>query len=123
MPRSLVHVLLSLLLLVSQQLSLGHAYSHWNVHWLDEQESLDRQARTQPGTQADDARDGKPSKPALHEQCGQCASSAQVAFALPATVRRFIPAELAYAAPHLAAAPGICLLAACPFQQRGPPRA
>jgi hypothetical protein len=115
MSRSLVHGLLSLLLLVSQQLSLGHAYSHWNAHWKDAQESL---AQQQTGGQ-----DGKPSKPVLHEQCGQCAASAQVAFALPATVRQFVPAELAYAAPRLAPTPGICLLTACPFQQRGPPRA
>jgi hypothetical protein len=108
MPRSLVHVLLSLLLLVSQQLSLGHAYSHWS----------EAQAEVQANQQ-----DGKPSKPILHEQCGQCAASAQLAFALPVTVRQFVPAELAYAAPRLAPTPGICLLTACPFQQRGPPRA
>jgi hypothetical protein len=110
MSRSLVHVLLSLLLLVSQQLSLGHGYSHWS----DVQETLAQQA-------GDNA--GKPAKPGLHEQCGQCAASAQVAFALPVTVRQFIPAELAYAVPRLAATPGICLLTACPFQPRGPPRA
>jgi hypothetical protein len=110
MSRSLVHVLLSLLLLVSQQLSLGHGYSHWS----DVQETLTQQAGDNTG---------KPNKPGLHEQCGQCAASAQVAFALPATVRQFIPAELAYAVPRLAATPGICLLGACPFQPRGPPRA
>jgi hypothetical protein len=109
MSRSLVHVLLSLLLLVSQQLSLGHAYSHWT----DVRETL--------AAQADDG--GRPSKPVLHEQCGQCAASAQVAFALPSAIRQFIPAELAYAVPSLAPTPGICLLAACPFQPRGPPRA
>jgi hypothetical protein len=114
MSRSLIHGLLSLLLLISQQLSLGHAYSHWNADWKDAQESTAR-----PG----DSRGDKPSKPVLHEQCGQCAASAQVAFALPPTVRQFVPAELAYAAPLLAPTPGICLLAACPFQQRGPPRA
>ena len=112
MSRSLVHVLLSLLLLVSQQLSLGHAYSHWT----DVREPQTRQLD-------DDGNGGKPAKPGLHEQCGQCAASAQVAFALPATVRQFIPADLAYAVPRLAATPGICLLAACPFQQRGPPLA
>ncbi|MGB9109060.1 MAG: hypothetical protein WCC39_10290 [Telluria sp.] len=111
MSRSLVHVLLSLLLLVSQQLSLGHAYSHWN----DVQESLVQQSGADAG--------GKPSKPVLHDQCGQCAASAQVAFALPATVRHFIPADLAYAVPSLTPTPGICLLASCPFQQRGPPLA
>jgi hypothetical protein len=106
----LVHVFLSLLLLVSQQLSLGHAYSHWN----DVQESLTQQAGDGKG---------KPSRQILHEQCGQCAASAQVAFALPATVRQFVPAELAYAVPSLTPTPGICLLASCPFQQRGPPLA
>jgi hypothetical protein len=106
--------LLSLLLLVSQQMSLGHAYSHWN----EVQEALAQQVDGQKG-----GLDGKPSKPVLHEQCGQCAASAQVAFALPPTVRQFVPAELAYAAPRLAPTPGICLLKACPFQQRGPPRA
>ena len=110
MSRSLVHVLLSLLLLVTQQLSLGHGYSHWS----DVQETLAQQAGDNTG---------KPSKPGLHEQCGQCAASAQVAFALPVTIRQFIPAELAYAVPRLAATPGICLLTACPFQPRGPPRA
>ena len=110
MSRSLVHVFLSLLLLVSQQLSLGHAYSHWT----DVRESLTQQA---------DGSGSKPSKPGLHELCGQCAASAQVAFALPATVRQFIPAELAYAVPSLAPTPGVCLLAVCPFQQRGPPLA
>jgi hypothetical protein len=114
MSRSLVHVLLSLLLLVSQQLSLGHAYSHWN----DVKESLAQESAYDP-----DGNGGKPTKPVLHDQCGQCAASAQVAFALPATVRQFVPAELAYAVPSLAPTPGICLLAACPFQQRGPPRA
>ena len=112
MSRSLAHVLLSLLLLVSQQLSLGHAYSHWT----DVQESLTQQV--------DGSGSGaKPSKPGLHEQCGQCAASAQVAFALPATVRQFIPAELAYAVPALPSTPGICLLTECAFQPRGPPRA
>jgi multidrug transporter EmrE-like cation transporter len=116
MSRSLVHVLLSLLLLVSQQLSLGHAYSHWN----DVQETLTQQDQR---AYDPDGNGGKPTKPVLHDLCGQCAASAQVAFALPATVRQFIPAGLAYAVPSLANEPGTCLLAVCPFQQRGPPRA
>jgi hypothetical protein len=116
MSRSLVHVLLSLLLLVSQQLSLGHAYSHWN----DVQETLAQQSAYDPDG---NGKGGKPTKPVLHDQCGQCAASAQVAFALPSAVRQFVPADLAYAVPSLAPTPGICLLAACPFQQRGPPRA
>ncbi|QJE01257.1 hypothetical protein HH212_15445 [Massilia forsythiae] len=114
MPRSLVHVLLSLLLLVSQQLSLGHGYTHWNEV---------REALAQAGAPAGEDGGGKPQKPGLHDLCGQCAASAQVAFALPAGIRRFIPAELAYAIPSLPATPGICLLTDCVFQSRAPPLA
>jgi hypothetical protein len=42
---------------------------------------------------------------------------------MPVAIRQFVPAELAYALPHVAQAPGIRLLAACPFQSRAPPRA
>ena len=117
MSRSLVHVLLSLLLLVSQQLSRGHGYTHWS----EVDETLVQQTTTSAA--ADDEGGGKLPKPGLHDLCGQCAASAQIAFALPATLRRFVPAELAYAAQALPATPGICLLAACPFQSRGPPQA
>jgi hypothetical protein len=116
MSRSLVHVLLSLLLLVSQQLSLGHGYTHW----AEVDEALVQQAA--PAASDDDG-SGKLPKPGLHDLCGQCAASAQIAFALPTTLRQFVPAELAYAAPAVRATPGICLLKACPFQSRGPPQA
>jgi hypothetical protein len=112
MPRSLVHLLLSLLLLVSQQLSLGHGYTHWT----EIRDTLAQRA-------VDEGSGGKPQKPGLHDLCGQCAASAQVAFALPSPIRRFIPAELAYAVPALPSTPGICLLTECAFQPRGPPRA
>ena len=115
MSRSLVHVLLSLLLLVSQQLSLGHGYTHW----AEGGETLVQQV----AADTDDDASGKVPKPGLHDLCGQCAASAQIAFALPTALRQFVPAELAYAAPALPATPGICLLKACPFQSRGPPQA
>jgi len=115
MPRSLIHVLLSLLLLLSQQLSLAHGYTHWS-------EISERIAQVQDQDAAPDD-GGKPAKPALHDLCGQCQASAQIAFALPPTARQFVPTELAYAIPSLPATPGICLLAECPFQPRGPPQA
>lgn len=117
MPRSLTHVLLSLLLLITQQLSLAHGYTHWS-------EVSERIAEAQVQAQADTSRDsGKPAKPGLHDLCGQCQASAQIAYALPHTLRQFVPAELAYAVPSLPATPGICLQAECPFQPRGPPQA
>lgn len=114
MSRSLVHVLLSLLLLVTQQLSLGHGYTHWAE--IDE-------LLVQQATASSSDGSGKLPKPGLHDLCGQCAASAQIAFALPTTLRRFVPAELAYAAPAVPATPGICLLTECPFHSRGPPQA
>ena len=118
MSRNLVHVLLSLLLLVTQQLSLGHGYTHWAE--IDE-------ALVQPATAADEGSgdDGsdKPPKPGLHDLCGQCAAGAQIAFALPATPRQFVPAALAYAAPTVPDTPSICLQATGPFQARAPPQA
>jgi hypothetical protein len=105
--------LLSLLLLVSQQLSLGHGYTHWS----EVNESL-----AQAATAEHDANGGKLPKPVLHDLCGQCAASAQIAFALPTTLRQFVPAELAYAAPSVPETPGVCLQRPCPFHPRGPPR-
>ena len=116
MSRSLVHVLLSLLLLVSQQLSLGHGYTHWT----EADDTLVQQ--TAAAADSDDGT-GKPLKPGLHDLCGQCAASAQIAFALPSTLRQFVPADLAYATPAVPATPGICLLTSCPFQSRAPPQA
>jgi len=115
MSRSLVHVLLSLLLLVTQQLSLGHGYTHW----AEIDEALVQQAAAAAGGDDSD----KLPKPGLHDLCGQCAASAQIAFALPTTLRRFVPAALAYAAPATPDTPGICLQATCPFQSRAPPQA
>ena len=115
MSRSLVHVLLSLLLLVSQQLSLAHGYTHWT----EAEDTLVQQV----AADTDDDGTGKLPKPGLHDLCGQCAASAQIAFALPTSMRRFVPAELAYAVPAVPATPGICLLTACPFQSRAPPQA
>jgi hypothetical protein len=120
MSRSLVHVLLSLLLLVSQQLSLGHGYTHWAD--LDDDVAVHALQAAQPQDDGGDG-SGKASKPGLHDLCGQCAASAQIAFALPTTVRRFVPAELAYAAPAVPETPGVCLQATCPFQSRAPPQA
>lgn len=118
MSRSLVHVLLSLLLLITQQLSLGHGYTHW----AEIDEAVVQQAAAATGEDDDDGSDKLP-KPGLHDLCGQCAASAQIAFALPTTLRQFVPAALAYAAPTVPDTPGICLLATCPFQSRAPPQA
>ena len=115
MSRSLVHVLLSLLLLNTQQQSHGHR----ETHRAEIDEALVPHAAAGAGALDSD----KLPKPGLHDLCGQCAASAQIAFALPTTLRRFVPAALAYAAPATPDTPGICLQATCPFQSRAPPQA
>lgn len=116
MSRSVVHVLLSLLLLVSQQMSVLHGFSHWNEF----RQALSRHALLQ---EAEPSPDGKPSKPVLHEICAQCATGAQLAFALPAMAYLFTPLELAFSLLAAPCAQGIRLLTTCVFQPRGPPQA
>jgi hypothetical protein len=68
MPPSLLHFLLSLLLLVSQQMALAHGLSHWHS-------AQQRQVVQQAG--------GQPDAPALQEFCSECAADAQLDVALP----------------------------------------
>jgi hypothetical protein len=115
MPRSLVHVLLSLLLLFSQQLAQVHGYSH-----VDEvREALEQQSVAEQAQQ----RGGKLPKPLLHQLCSHCAAGAQLAFALPVSIYLFLPVKPAFALFALPRTPAVCLLTVCAFQPRGPPQA
>jgi hypothetical protein len=113
--RSFVHVLLSLLLLVTQQMSLLHGFSHsGEVRHAPAASSFD-----QPGAE----RGGKLAKLGLHDLCSKCAASAQVAFALPTMARAFLPVELAFSQAGAARAAAPCLPTRCVFQSRAPPSA
>ncbi len=118
MSRSIVHFLLSLMLLVSQQLALAHGLSHVD--------QLRRQAATVDGGAHGQQRQdlqGDPDTPALHEFCAECAADAQLDVALP------LP-DHAFLAPHSVAAmvaarcgEGVRPQPVRPFQPRAPPRA
>jgi hypothetical protein len=112
-PRSLVHVLLSLLLLVTQQMALLHGLSHASVV----EPASDGPTLTQP------APDGGKLPNLGHDLCGRCAASAQVAFALPAALLLFAPVELGYNLATAPRTPAFCLLTTCVVQPRGPPQA
>jgi hypothetical protein len=114
--RSIVHVLLSLLLLLTQQMSLLHGFSHANETRLASGASATEQA-------GPDSSSGKIRKLALHDLCSKCAASAQVAFALPAMARVFLPVELAFSQVSAQRTPTLCLLTRCVFQSRAPPSA
>jgi hypothetical protein len=108
--RSLTHVLLSLLLLLSQQLAMAHVMSHWS-------------ARLAPAGQLQAGKDdGSLSRAIAQDQsCDQCLAFAQIASAVGSGARSFAPPALCDAAiARSGAAPaGAC--APCPFDTRAPP--
>jgi hypothetical protein len=106
-----LRVLLSLLLLVTQQMAVGHAMSHWTG-------SADTAARSQA--------DGKhkPAKMVADDQgCSECLAYAQLASVIgsPAhSVPALAVAALDAASPFPAA---VCARTVCVFQSRAPPQA
>lgn len=115
MQRYLTHVLLSLLLLLSQQVGLLHGISH--------AASLDRSPLAAEVVDAGTTDGSRQPKVALFDLCAQCAASAQVAFALPSVVRLFLPVELAFSLLPAPRTPTLCLLTRCVFLSRAPPSA
>lgn len=81
MPRALVHLLLSLLLLVTQQLALLHATAHAGEGWHPAAADGAGAAATAVSRAA--AAQAGPATVALPEWCALCVDGAQVAFALP----------------------------------------
>ena len=81
MSRFLAYILLSLLLLGSQQMAVQHGFTHWE----SVRKELLRQGASEPGRDAG----GKPVKSVLHELCPECQANAQLSFALPAAAYYF----------------------------------
>jgi hypothetical protein len=117
MSRSLVHVLLSLLLLITQQMALDHGLTHRGQAAsvvLVAQESM-QDAGPAP------AHGGNPAKPVLHHLCSHCAAGAQLAFMLPVLVFAFVPQLPSSSIVTSHRADGIWRLATRAFDPRGPP--
>jgi hypothetical protein len=112
MPRSFVHMLLSLLLLITQQMSLQHAARHL------------ADACSPGGPQAiGQAEPGAEGKPAMHDLCALCLDGAQLAFSLPPSVHVFVPLALAHDSPTGHVRTGIHPQTIHVFHPRGPPQA
>ncbi len=115
MPRSIVHVLLSLLLLLAQQASILHVATDWGGA---------RGTATAAVTAGESvAKSGKLPGGAAHDACALCMDSAQLAFALPLPALAFTALQLGFDTPAGACDAGIRLLGSCVFQPRGPPQA
>lgn len=113
MSRFLAHVLLSLLLLASQQLLLQHGFTHWDAF----RKELVRQGALEPGQDGS----GKPAKPVFHELCAECQADPQLAFALPSAAYRFTLLDLDAGPLAARCAEGIRLPPPRLFQSRAPP--
>jgi len=105
--RVLVQLLLSLLLLVSQQLALAHGYTH-----------VQRTVTEQLG----DKDNGAPPTAADH-LCAQCLSADQLAYALGVPTYHFKVAGCGYLPLAEASAQPASVKAVRAFQPRAPPRA
>lgn len=112
MSRSIVHVLLSVLLLLAQQATTLHVATDWGGAQL----AAKAQAAPAAGT-------SDPANPAPHGGCALCMDSAQLAFALPLPVSGFLPLTFSFDAPRGAHGAGIRPLAPWSVQPRAPPQA
>ncbi|MCE3602369.1 hypothetical protein LXA47_01915 [Massilia sp. P8910] len=105
----LIRVLLSLLLLLSQQMAIGHVMSHW----AGTSENTARIQRTQKQ---------EPSKGIAHELgCSQCFAYAQLASAIASSIYSLprVPFHFVHLKQHSSSAD--CVRTFCAFQSRAPP--
>lgn len=112
MSRSIVHVLLSVLLLLAQQATTLHVATDWGGAQL----ATKAQAAPAAGT-------SDPANPAPHGGCALCMDSAQLAFALPLPVSGFLPLTLSFDAPPGPGGTGVRLPERWNVQPRAPPQA
>ena len=113
MRRRIVHVLLSLLLLVSQQMAFAHAMSHWTG-------KLGTAHAAAALVQAEDGKDLS-SAVAQDRSCFQCLAFAQMASAIGSTPRHFAPLDLQAGRAIALATTERAPSTVCAFRSRAPP--
>jgi hypothetical protein len=108
--RALNHLLLSIVLLLSQQMAIAHVISHWG-------------ARAATSTvHANAPRDDGFSKPIAQDQsCEQCLAFAQIATAVGQETRSFAPPSQGSWSIAALAPSRVCARAPCAFRSRAPP--
>ena len=112
MRRRIVHVLLSLLLLVSQQMAFAHALSHWTG-------KLPAAAAAVAASVDGDS--DLSSSVAQDQSCSQCLAFAQMASAIGSTPRQFVPLDLQAERIDAGACAGALPRTVCAFHSRAPP--
>jgi hypothetical protein len=105
-------ILLSLLLLITQQMSIAHVIGHWNA----------RAVATASANKVA-ADDGLAGSIAQDQRCEQCLAFAQIASAVGQQPRAFVPPHQGAQAILGAWPHSICARAPCAFLSRAPPAA
>jgi len=113
MRRSIAHVLLSLLLLVSQQMAFAHAMSHWTGKIAP--------AHAAVASIGLDAGRDLSSSVAQDGSCSQCLAFAQMASAMGSTPRQFVPLDVQVERASAFAAIASTPRTVCAFHSRAPP--
>jgi hypothetical protein len=113
MRRRLVHVLLSLLLLVSQQMAFAHAMSHWTG----------KIGSTHPNAALVrlDTDNDLSSAVAQDRSCSECLAFAQMASAIGSTPRKYAPPDLQTEGILALATSEAAPRTVCVFHSRAPP--
>jgi hypothetical protein len=122
--RTFIRVLLSLLLLISQQMAISHGMTHWAGA---SREGSAQLYKTQlhlaqlhkPASQ--DQERGISAAFAQDQTCEQCLAFAQIASAVGSPARTFIPDDSAACAAGERASVSVDARTAFPFQSRAPP--
>ncbi|MES2128202.1 MAG: hypothetical protein V4463_13100 [Pseudomonadota bacterium] len=105
--RALLRVVLSIVLLLSQQMAIAHAISHWSGSARLVQDEGSRLSKAV----------------ATDQSCEQCLAFAQIASALGNAPRTFAATDVASIGVAMWAVSADCARPACPFQSRAPPAA
>jgi hypothetical protein len=109
--RSTIHLLLSLLLLLSQQMAIAHAVSHWS-------------GRATPAPPAAAQQSGERSLSeafALDQSCSQCLAFAQIGGLVGSAPFRFDPVAAAASPVCVDASQAACARTVCAYHPRAPP--
>jgi hypothetical protein len=115
----MVRLLLSLLLLVSQQLAVSHGYTHW----ANARPILAEQLAGADAADSQDGGVGASKSLAPDHGCAICLAAAHFGTALTSPPYRFFALECSYAAIAPALAFTVRLLSFSLYQPRAPPQA
>ena len=120
--RSFVHALLSLLLLVSQQIGATHVYSHWVGTQQTAADRADRADRAAAPQLWDGG--GKPASTLGADQgCLDCMSVAQLAVAIGSPILTVAASPFTFGPVFSPATLSACVRTTCVFESRAPPQA